>query len=105
MKTEESQFITQSFQFNTNNIIRTDRELVRRVYVTPLRLCPQSPEMDLGNRILRQYSDHRHRFLRVVFVDESFRSIKSVFSHDIFEDRLRVIATKGFKLAGESFQF
>ena len=32
-----------------------DTMLVRRVYVTTLRICPQPPEPGASNRVLRQY--------------------------------------------------
>ncbi|KNC76123.1 hypothetical protein SARC_11367, partial [Sphaeroforma arctica JP610] len=50
-------------------------QLVQRVMVTPLRTVPIPAEHDATNRIFRAYSAHRHRFLRVSFVDEYFHSI------------------------------
>lgn len=52
---------------------------VRRVLITPLRVCPQPPSPEQSNRVVRMFSEHIDRFLRVVFVDDNFGSILQVF--------------------------
>ena len=78
---------------------------IRRVLVTPLRICPQPPELEASNRILRENLAHKDRFLRVTFVEENFSSILSIRSEDIFEKRIRPILRQGLFVAGRRFVF
>ena len=45
---------------------------VRSVLVTPTRVCPQPPSLELSNRILRKYARLSDHFLRVTFVEQDF---------------------------------
>ncbi|KKY27150.1 putative rna-dependent rna polymerase [Diplodia seriata] len=44
--------------------------LVHRVMITPAGTYLEGPELEAGNRVLRQYRDYADRFLRVEFTDE-----------------------------------
>lgn len=79
--------------------------LTRRILVTPLRVCPQLPEMDMSNRILRQYAAHNERFVRVTFVDENFGSILQARSNHVFDRRIRSLLRNGIMVAGNKFVF
>jgi hypothetical protein len=78
---------------------------IRRVLVTPLRICPQPAQREASNRILRQCIEHKARFLRVTFVEENFGSVLSARSADIFERRIRPIMRDGVCVAGRRFVF
>lgn len=79
--------------------------LIRRVYITPLRVCPQAAELETSNRILRQYSDFKEQFIRVIFVDENFGSVLQARSTDTFEKRIRPMVLQGFKIGGSTYKF
>ena len=99
----------------TNNDFNQDAEddlfdgthniLVRRVLITPLRICPQPAEIEQSNRVTRHFKEHIDRFIRVTFVDESFGSLLEARSDDIFELRLRDIMQNGFTCGGFQFTF
>lgn len=79
---------------------------VYRVLVTPTRTCPQIPAVERSNRILRQFQHVSDRFVRVVFVDESFGSLFEAMSTDIAKLRLMPICkANGLCIAGEQFYF
>lgn len=44
--------------------------MIRKVVITPTTMYVKTPTVELTNRILRQYSDLKDRFLRVQFTDE-----------------------------------
>lgn len=79
--------------------------LTRRILVTPLRVCPQLPEMDMSNRILRQYAVYNERFVRVTFVDENFGSILKARSNHVFDGRIRSLLRNGITIASNRFVF
>lgn len=79
--------------------------LTRRVLVTPLRVCPQLPEMEVSNRVLREFSRFNERFVRVTFVDEHFESILQAKTSDIFDNRIRSLLNKGIIIAGSRYVF
>eukprot|EP00798_Chlamydomonas_sp_ICE-L_P010051 gene10051-7944_t len=79
---------------------------IRRVFVTPLRICPQPPELDAGNRIIRENAAHRDRFVRVTFVDENFSNARAfTSSEDVMDGRIRRIVHEGMIIAGRRFHF
>jgi len=88
---------------NTEYLV--DSVMVRRVFVTPLAICPQPAELDTSNRIIRHFQEHIDRFVRVTFVDEDFGSILQAASDIIYENRLRTIVHTGITVAGHSFVF
>ncbi|ORZ32826.1 RNA dependent RNA polymerase-domain-containing protein [Catenaria anguillulae PL171] len=54
-----------------------DRIATRGIIITPLRIVPQPPEADSGNRVLRTHADHADRFIRVTLADETMGTFKS----------------------------
>lgn len=44
--------------------------MIRKVVITPTTMYVKTPTVELTNRVLRQYSDLKDRFLRVQFTDE-----------------------------------
>ncbi|XP_024194700.1 RNA-dependent RNA polymerase 1 [Rosa chinensis] len=50
---------------------------VRRVQITPSKVYFSGPEVNVSNRILRQYSSDIDNFLRVSFVDEEMENLYS----------------------------
>ncbi|XP_042500578.1 probable RNA-dependent RNA polymerase 1 [Macadamia integrifolia] len=51
---------------------------VRRVQVTPSKVFFCGPEVNVSNRVLRQYSKHIDNFIRVSFVDENLDKMCSI---------------------------
>lgn len=77
----------------------------RRVLVTPLRVWPQLPEMNVSNRILRKFARFNDRFVRVTFVDEDGQSIFQAKSSCIFNDRIRLLLSEDLMIAGYRYVF
>ena len=48
-------------------------QLLRKANVTPSTIYFSTPTVEITNRVVRQYSEHIDRFLRVQFVDEKFQ--------------------------------
>ena len=78
---------------------------IRRVVITPLRVCPQPPVLDFGNRILRHYAKYRDRFIRIAFADEDFGSILQPNFNLIHENRIRYVIQHGIFVGGQHFIF
>jgi hypothetical protein len=82
--------------------------LIRRVLITPLRICPQPGEADSSNRILRVFNskNYQDRFLRVSFVDENFGAINQTGgATDIFDKRIAHVVKTLVNIGGERFVF
>eukprot|EP01041_Mallomonas_annulata_P004112 gene4112-8170_t len=77
----------------------------RRVFITPIGICPQPPQQEASNRILRQFIQYIDHFIRVTFMDEDFGSILQASSEDIFEKRLRILVRNGIQVAGRTYVF
>lgn len=78
--------------------------LIRRLLFTPTRIIAQPPETDLLNRVLREFSIHHDRFLRISFCDEDGASIGYTGSDDLYT-RVRKVLKDGVHAAGEKFVF
>ncbi|CAO2825805.1 unnamed protein product [Amaranthus hypochondriacus] len=50
---------------------------VRRLIITPTKAYCIPPEVELSNRVLRQYKDVSDRFLRITFMDEGQQMLNS----------------------------
>lgn len=50
---------------------------IRRVQITPCKVYFCGPEINVSNRVLRNYSDYIDNFLRITFVDEDLDKIHS----------------------------
>eukprot|EP01036_Dinobryon_divergens_P034994 gene34994-45294_t len=79
--------------------------LVGRVVVTPTRICPQPAVREQSNRVIREFSRFKERFVRITFVDDNFGSILGAKSEDIFNLRILKIMQSGFVVAGRKFVF
>lgn len=79
-------------------------ESIRRIIYTPTRTLAQKAEPDLLNRVLREFSKYKDRFLRVSFSDEDGRSVAHTGSEDVFA-RVRSALRNGIYVAGEKFVF
>jgi len=81
--------------------------LIRRGFITPLRIIPQKPDSDpsSSNRILRQYSQYRDRFLRVTFVDENLSPLTGPTIKTIIETRIHHVLNEGIIVGGRKFVF
>lgn len=88
---------------------------VRRVLVTPCKVYFCGPEVNVSNRVLRNYSEDIDNFLRVSFVDEEWEKLYSTdllpkastgsgVRTNIYE---RILSTlrKGFVIGDKKFEF
>ncbi|PHT33925.1 hypothetical protein CQW23_25725 [Capsicum baccatum] len=88
---------------------------VRRVVVTPCKVYFHGPEVNVSNRVLRNYSGDIDNFLRVSFADEEWEKLYSTdllprastgngMRTDIYE---RILSTlrKGFVIGDKKFEF
>ncbi|CAN4081265.1 unnamed protein product [Withania somnifera] len=88
---------------------------VRRVLVTPCKVYFCGPEVNVSNRVLRNYSEDIDNFLRVSFVDEEWEKLYSTdllprassgndIRTDIYE---RILSTlrNGFVIGEKKFEF
>ena len=77
---------------------------IRRVIITPTRFIPCRAQLDMLNRVLRQYSHLRERFIRVTFADENGESVSYQDSEDLYA-LVRRYLENGISFAGETFVF
>ncbi|KAG8375787.1 hypothetical protein BUALT_Bualt10G0136800 [Buddleja alternifolia] len=96
---------------------------VRRLIITPTKAYCLPPEVELSNRVLRNYKSVADRFLRVTFMDEAMRilnqnvltyyvapNVREVASNSgqqrtaMFK-RVRDILNDGFHLCGRKYTF
>lgn len=88
---------------------------IRRVIVTPCRVYFCGPEVNVSNRVLRNYSEDIDNFLRVSFVDEEWEKLYSTdllpkastgngIRTNIYE---RILSTlrNGFVIGSKKFEF
>ncbi|KAE8266717.1 hypothetical protein A4X09_0g5627 [Tilletia walkeri] len=82
---------------------------VHAITVTPTAIYYEGPNVDPGNRIIRQYPGHEDNYLRVRFADESqqricFQSGVDVRSK-ILLGRFKSVLNEGITIAGRNFDF
>ncbi|KAB2604344.1 RNA-dependent RNA polymerase 1 [Pyrus ussuriensis x Pyrus communis] len=101
-----------------SSVISLDSGLVyvRRVQITPCRVFSSGPEVNVSNRVLRNYPDDIDNFIRVSFVDEE---MDRVYSADLlprtsaaYEDgktdiykRILFILRNGIVIGEKKFEF
>ena len=68
------------------------------------RIIPHPPKLELLNRVLRQFHDHRDRFIRVTFCDEDGCRISLKSTPDLLT-QIRIQLQTGIIVAGEKFIF
>ena len=81
---------------------------IHRVFVTPLRTICWGPEVDSPNRVLRQFSEHLDRFLRVSFTDEDWSRLQISKTDEPMDElykRVRRILRDGLVVGGRHFEF
>ncbi|KAL9265309.1 RNA-dependent RNA polymerase 1-like protein [Drosera capensis] len=80
---------------------------VRRVQVTPCRVYFSGPEVNVSNRVLRNYPDDIDNFLRVSFVDEDLhsRSIGVVRKQTEIYERIISTLKNGIVIGDKKFEF
>ncbi|KAK6430725.1 hypothetical protein LTR95_013116 [Oleoguttula sp. CCFEE 5521] len=82
--------------------------IVRSATITPTTIYFNSPSLDTSNRVIRQYSQHADRFLRVKFRDESYKGTIMSFDDDrtdeLFE-RIRRTMTSGIVVGDRHYEF
>lgn len=99
-----------------------DHVEIRRLVITPTRAYCLPPEVEISNRVLRNYKAVSDRFLRVTFMDEGFQSLNlNVLSYYVISlvrdkgsnppqrtrvfKRIKSILTDGFYLCGRKYSF
>ncbi|KAG8906418.1 hypothetical protein FRB99_006920 [Tulasnella sp. 403] len=78
------------------------------VTLTPTRMILDGPYPDQSNRIIRQYPNHQHCFLRVNFTDEEqlhYRWDRGVDGATFVRDRVGNTLKRGIRVAGRDFHF
>ncbi|KAK9279924.1 hypothetical protein L1049_013608 [Liquidambar formosana] len=96
---------------------------VRRLVITPTKAYCLLPEVELSNRVLRNFKEVADRFLRVTFMDEGMQTINSnvltYYVASIVRDitsnsfpqktrvfkKVRTILSDGFYLCGRKYTF
>ncbi|KNA09732.1 hypothetical protein SOVF_150570 [Spinacia oleracea] len=87
---------------------------VRRVQVTPCRVYFCGPEVNVSNRVLRNYPDDIDNFLRISFVDENLENLHSTDLSPRFSEpgnrtdidrRIRSILRSGIHIGDKKFEF
>ncbi|KAK3043720.1 hypothetical protein RJ639_001916 [Escallonia herrerae] len=96
---------------------------VRRLVITPTRAYCLLPEIEISNRVLRNYRELSDRFIRVTFMDEGMQMLnKAVLKYyvapivrDVSSNstsqktgmfkRVKTILSRGFYLCGRKYSF
>ena len=93
---------------------------VRRLFVTPTKAYCLPGEVELSNRVLRNYRNVADRFLRVSFLDENLHTMSAMtlnaavsqfartnreVTRSALYNRVREILLKGFVLCGRHYEF
>lgn len=96
---------------------------VRRLVITPTKAYCLPPDVEMSNRVLREYKDVADRFLRITFMDEGMETInvnalncyvapivKEITQNSFPQKtniyrRVKTILEKGFYLCGRKYSF
>ncbi|OQO00640.1 hypothetical protein B0A48_13130 [Cryoendolithus antarcticus] len=82
--------------------------IVRTATITPTTVYFNSPSLDTSNRVIRHFSQHADRFLRVKFRDESYKGTIMSFDDDrtdeLFE-RIKRTMTNGIVVGDRHYEF
>ncbi|XP_051113272.1 RNA-dependent RNA polymerase 6 [Andrographis paniculata] len=120
--------LLKTWLLNNPKILERSREMndiaeVRRLIITPSKAYCLPPEVELSNRVLRNYKHMADRFLRVTFMDEAMQTLnKNVLEYypspivrDITRNtapqkttmfkRVKDILVNGFYLCGRRYSF
>ncbi|XP_077220203.1 RNA-dependent RNA polymerase 6 [Tasmannia lanceolata] len=107
----------------SRRMISDDNIEIRKLIITPTKAHCLPPEVELSNRVVRNYRNFADRFLRVTFMDEGMQQLKynvlSYYAAPIVKDitlksfsqrtavfkRFRSILFDGFRLCGREYSF
>ncbi|KAI5062092.1 hypothetical protein GOP47_0022631 [Adiantum capillus-veneris] len=100
----------------TNHSLDDGLMQVRKVFVTPSRVYFSGPEVDVSNRVTRQFKDHIDDFLRVSFVEEDADQIPasalvlprrtgSQTDHTEVYNRIVSVLENGIAIGDKVFEF
>ncbi|RUP51905.1 RNA dependent RNA polymerase-domain-containing protein [Jimgerdemannia flammicorona] len=79
---------------------------INHATVTPTRIYIEGPMIEPSNRVLRKFSEHTDRFLRVNFADENFELLRTQReSNELLEQRVRRVLEDGIITAGRRHEF
>lgn len=82
--------------------------MVRTATVTPSMIYWNTPSMEITNRVLRRYSEHADRFLRVRFKDEKFEGRINSTHQDTMDEifhRIKRTMSNGILLGNRKYEF
>ncbi|CAZ84178.1 unnamed protein product [Tuber melanosporum] len=102
-------FTIQGVTKGTINLKLPDHcQLLRKANVTPSTVYFTTPTVEITNRVVRQYSEHIDRFLRVQFVDEKsqgrINSTDKKTMHEVFT-RVKAALDHGITIGDRKFEF
>jgi hypothetical protein len=79
---------------------------IPKVVVTPTKMYVLEPMVETSNRVVRSFSQHADRLLRVQFLDESFFGIRGeAKTHDTIFRRLYSMLLRGIIIGGRHYEF
>ncbi|KAI8053420.1 RNA dependent RNA polymerase-domain-containing protein [Syncephalis plumigaleata] len=79
---------------------------IPKVVVTPTKMYVLEPMVETSNRVVRSFSQHADRLLRVQFLDESFFGIRGeAKTHDMIFRRLFSMLLRGIVVGGRHYEF
>ena len=102
--------ITES-QTDVDNLSKATKHehlaLTHKATITPTGMLLRGPEWGVSNRVLRRYSKHTKRFMRVFFTDEDGLSVfhDPRSSQEEVYERFRNVLRDGITIAGRTFEF
>ncbi|EON67049.1 hypothetical protein W97_06166 [Coniosporium apollinis CBS 100218] len=82
--------------------------LVHKVFITPTGTYLEGPEMEVTNRVLRNYSKHTDQFIRTTFADETYEPVHfdpNASMEEIFHSRFKAVLDSSINIAGYGFTF
>ena len=94
--------------------VKLERSLlsVHRLAITPTKVYCYGPEVDLSNRVTREFKDKVDNFLRVTFIEEdweetSANALTTGFDKGLSRvyDRCLRVMREGVKLGGKNYEF
>jgi RNA-dependent RNA polymerase len=82
--------------------------MVRSATVTPTTIYFNTPSVDTSNRVIRKFSEHEDRFLRVKFRDESYKGTIMTFDDDNNDElftRVNRVLKNGIVVGDRHYEF
>ena len=77
----------------SSNNLNIDK--IHRVFLTPLRISVQIDIKEVSNRVIREFKEFRHRFIRVSILEENFSSISQFGSDELLANRFSLLINEG----------